>query len=177
MRNFLTNFPFTALGVFVTIVGSFTYSILLDRDMHCTCKDVGLDCSTYILLPLLIIFLLILWIDKTLQKTCNYTCQWKFERKTNEPPRKCDCCCCSVKICRTQLCGVFLKHSFRAFCVGLLWVVSVLVDGDWYVCCCIESVQSQLACKNKTNITAEENVTIDSLKNKSRVSVSFFLFL
>lgn len=217
MRNFLTNFPFTALGVFVTIVGSFTYSILLDRDMHCTCKDVGLDCSTYILLPFLIIFLLILWIDKTLQKTCNYTCQWKFERKTIELPKncyycccsllkcycccsvikrcwseikrcwsviksgcqclviKCDCCCCcSVTICRTQLCGVFLKHSFRALCVGLLWVVSVLVDGDWYVCCSTGSVQSQLACKNKTNITAEENVTIDSLKNRSRVSVSFF---
>lgn len=192
MRNFLTNFPFRELGVFVTIVGSFTYNILLDRDMQCTCKDVARDCSTYVLLPSFIIFFLMLWADKTLQKTCKYTFAYKYyceckcncnkscDRRTEGERTILHGCCFSVKPCvpnyRTELCGVFWSHIFKAVCVGLLWVVSVLVDGDWYVCCQSKKEQSQLACKDKTNITAEENVTIGSLKNTSRVSVSFFLF-
>lgn len=157
MRDFLTNFPFRALSIFVTIVGSFTYNILLERDIQCKCKNVAVECSTYMLIPFCIIFFLILWTDKTLQRICNYTCVCE-----SCPPRF-----------RTQLCGVFWSQIFKAFCVGVLWVVSVLVDGDWYVCCERKAQKSQLACKDKTNITAEENVMINSLKNTSRVSFSF----
>lgn len=163
MRDFLTNFPFRALSIFVTIVGSFTYNILLERDIQCTCKDVGLDCSTYMFMPFGIIFFLILWTDKTLQRTCKYTCVCEFNNQEQQ----------NQQCVRTQLCGVFWSQIFKAFCVGVLWVVSVLVDGDWYVCCESETEKSQLACKDKTNITAEENVMINSLKNTSRVSFSF----
>lgn len=163
MRDFLTNFPFRALSIFVTIVGSFTYNILLERDIQCTCKDVALDCSTYMFMPFCIIFFLILWTDKTLQRTCKYTfvCEFNNQEQQNQ------------QCVRTQLCGVFWSRIFKAFSVGVLWVVSVLVDGDWYVCCESETEKSQLACKDKANITAEENVMINSLKNTSRVSFSF----
>lgn len=161
MRDFLTNFPFRALSIFVTIVGSFTYNVLLERDIQCTCEAVAMHCSLYMFLPFLIILFLILWTDKTLKRTLKYTLGYK--RKNGE------------KQCvRKQLCGVIVKRIFKALCVGALWIVSVFVDGDWYVCCLSGTENSQLACKDKTNITAEENVIINSLKNNSRVSGVFF---
>ena len=56
--------------------------------------------------------------------------------------------------------------------VGLLWVTSVLIDGDWYVCCQSDQSeqQAQLPCKDKNNLTAEERTIIAELKNHSKVS-------
>lgn len=157
MKDFLKKFPFRKFSIFFTVIGSFTYNILLDRDVACTCKDVAQDCNIYMILPFFIIFFLMLWTDKTLERTWKYAFVYK---------RKC---------VRTELCSVFLGHIIKAICVGLLWVVSVFIDGDWYVCCNSGTEQSELACKYENNITAEENLTISSLKNKSRVSISFFL--
>lgn len=157
MKDFLKKFPFRKFSIFFTVIGSFTYNILLDRDVACTCKDVAQDCNIYMFLPFFIIFFLMLWTDKTLERTRKYTFVYK------------------LKGVRTELCSVFLGHIIKAICVGLLWVVSVFIDGDWYVCCNSGTEQSELACKYENNITAEENLTISSLKNKSRVSISFFL--
>lgn len=163
MRDFLKNFPFREFSVFITIVGSFTYNVLLDRDVVCTCIDVDTDCWIYFFLPVLIIFFLILWTDKTLHRTCSY---YTFV-------------CCEKQKCRGALCGVFWSRIIKALCVGALWAISVLIDGDWYVCCQNDhsEKQSQLACKDKTNMTAEENVVINTLKNKSRVSFFLTLFI
>ncbi|GLD73560.1 uncharacterized protein AKAME5_002488500 [Lates japonicus] len=55
--------------------------------------------------------------------------------------------------------------------MGSLWVLFVLIDGDWYVCCYNDQSGKypQLACTDKNNITAEEKQTIARLKNKSWV--------
>jgi len=66
-----------------------------------------------------------------------------------------------------------LHRILKAGLVGSLWVVSVLIDGDWYVCCKnYYTEHPQLPCKK--NITDEVEVIITKLKNESRVSVKLF---
>lgn len=193
MRDFLKNFPFREFSVFITIVGSFTYNVLLDRDVVCTCIDVATDCRIYLFMPGFIIFFLILWTDKILQRTCNYyifVCSEKLpsllalllkklpllqSRRPDAEQQDQQ----KNSNCRGALCGVFVSRLIKAFCIGVLWAISVLIDGDWYVCCQNDQSekQSQLACKDKTNMTAEENVVINTLKNKSRVSFFLTLFI
>lgn len=173
MKDFLKNFPFRDFSVFITIVGSFTYNILLDRDVVCTCIDVAEDCYIYLLLPAIIIFLLILWTDKTLQRTCKYyifLVSRQDQLLYDQPAQPKDTKGCG------KLCGVFWICIFKGLCVGVLWPISVFIDGEWFVCCRNDhsETQSWLACKDKTNITAEEKVIIGTLKNKSRVSFVLF---
>lgn len=179
MRDFLKNFPFREFSVFITIVGSFTYNVLLDRDVVCTCIDVATDCRIYLFMPGFIIFFLILWTDKILQRTCNYYIFVCSEKLPSLQCRRPDAEQQKNSNCRGALCGVFVSRLIKAFCIGVLWAISVLIDGDWYVCCQNDhsEKQSQLACKDKTNMTAEENVVINTLKNKSRVSFFLTLFI
>ncbi|KAM9752090.1 uncharacterized protein ACNS7B_008719 [Menidia menidia] len=223
MKNFLTNFPLNKVSVFVTIVVSFTYNVLLDRDVACTCEDDDhINCNLYMILPFFIIFFLIVWTEKKFFSTFNYLCgckcsgpcpnncsdccscccsgccsRWCPDSSSENPPnnsssgasnppdsssgccsrhcpRCCPCCksccdsCCDSKYC-CQFWWIVIISIFKAGLVGLLWVVSVLIDGDWYVCCKNDGSEQQkhLACK-KTNITALEQVEISQLKNYSR---------
>lgn len=189
MKDFLTNFPFRELSIFVTIVGSFTYNLLLERDMACTCKQGTPDCGIYMALPTCIIFILILWTDKKFKTACKFTfaCRCESSKKDGDSPSPSPAAVASqeqeqrqeqTKCCRTELCGILLTRILKAGCVGLLWVVSVLMDGDWYVCCNLEKSNNRtnLACKDKQNITAEENIIIIEMKNYSRVSSSYLIF-
>lgn len=160
MKEFLKNFPFDKVSIFVATVVSFTHNVLLDRNVACTCDYQIRDCIIYMALPSFIIFVLILWTDKTFQRVGRYTCGM------------CSRPCCSAKCC--GFCGVLLCHIVKAALVGLLWVVSVLIDGDWWVCCKNDVYDYDLACKDKTKITTEEQKHINDLKNRSRVSVSLF---
>ncbi len=65
----------------------------------------------------------------------------------------------------------------KAALVGLLWVASVLIDGDWYVCCKNNGSkqQKQLACKQGKSITAEEQRIMAELENYSKVCWVVFL--
>ncbi|GLD73559.1 uncharacterized protein AKAME5_002488400, partial [Lates japonicus] len=58
----------------------------------------------------------------------------------------------------------------KAAFIGSLWIIAVLIDGDWFVCCYNDQSGKypQLACTDKNNITAEEQETIAKLKNKSK---------
>lgn len=151
MKDWMTNFPFQKLSIFAVIVVSFTYNVLLERDVLCSCKGYTLDCYWYMVLPFFIIFFLMIWIDKTFL----------------EAFRICSPCC------KGALWGLIFYHIFKAGFVGSLWVVSVLIDGDWYVCCTNNSTQPLLACKDAKNLTAEEKMEIAEMKNESRVSHLF----
>lgn len=142
-------------SVYATVIVIFSYHVLLDKDMACTCKEQQTDCSVYMALPVFSIFFLMLWMDKTFQTACKYT---GGNRNDNF--------CC-------VLCYQTVKGAF----LGLLWVISVLMDGDWYVCCHNDKSEQQslLACKDKANITIEEQGLIATLINESRVS--FYLSL
>lgn len=159
MQDLLANFPFRKISIFVIIIGSFTYNVLLDRNVGCACKGVDIDCWVYLLSPAFIIFILILCIDKKMRTACRYSCACT---------RPCKCC---------RFFGVVISHILKAICVGLLWIVSVLIDGDWYVCCNVgrSEQQAKIACSDRTNITSEEKEIITEEKNVSRVSISSFI--
>lgn len=154
MQHFAKHAAKTA-RVYTTVIAIFSYHVLLDKDMACTCKEQQRDCWLYMFLPAFLICFLILWMDRTFQTAWKYTCG---NRNLN-------------------FCYVLCYHIVKGSFLGSLWVVSVLMDGEWYVCCHNDKSkqQSQLACKDKANITIEERGLIAELMNKSRVS--FYLSL
>ncbi|XP_038579593.1 uncharacterized protein LOC119906134 [Micropterus salmoides] len=158
MQSLLTNLVSGRLSTYAAIILMFTYSILLDRDFACSCEQQDFDCNLYIGLPVLIIFILILWTDRYFQRGCKFLCAFGG-------------------------CGSFWGYSLRkllkAALVGLLWVAFVLIEADWYVCCQNDGSeqQAELACKAKeNNLTHKERVIVAELKNDSRV-IGSFLFL
>ncbi|XP_044066159.1 uncharacterized protein LOC122882640 [Siniperca chuatsi] len=136
-------------GVHAVVIVIFSYHVVLDKDLACTCKEQLDACWLYMTLPAFLIFVLMLWVDKTFQRAWKYTCG----------------------NCKNNFCCVVVYHILKAAFVGLLWAASVLIDGDWYVCCYndFSGQHTLLACKEKTNITAEERGIIAELINKSRV--------
>ncbi|KAK1898807.1 Zona pellucida sperm-binding protein 3 [Dissostichus eleginoides] len=80
----------------------------------------------------------------------------------------CDCC---ESTCKS-------RRQRSVASVGLLWVAFVLLDGDWYVCCKNDGSkqQVQLACKAEANITDNERVIIEELKNSSQHYGGFSAF-
>lgn len=165
MKGWLEHFPFEKFNIFVITIVSLTYNVLLERDVLCSCKDERKDCLLYMFLPVGIIFFVMMWTDKTFLRVCRFNCT-------------CQICGGNSGRNATQsyFCGLLFCCIFKALLVGLLWIISVLIDGDWYVCCWNDGSeqQSQLACKD-TNITAEEKKIIIQLKNTSRVSDLFKL--
>lgn len=114
---------------------------------------------------------LLLWMDEIFIRNCRWyictkermcECNWKWRAR-----------CVSVTILQTV----------KAASIGLLWVVSELMDGDWYVCCQngLSGPQAQIPCKEKSNRTIEEQALIDNLKNQSNILglslLLVFLFL
>ncbi len=167
MKDVLTTFPFAKLSTYAAVIMIFTHNVLFDRTGACTCKQQTSQWHLYMALPFLILFVLTLWMDKMFQRTCKYPCSCPCRCSQSECKDKCKQCCCS------RFCGGLFHHTIKAVFVGLVWVASVLLDGDWYVCCKNDQSeqQAQLACKDKNNITAEEQAIITELKNHSKVSV------
>ncbi|KAK2898166.1 hypothetical protein Q8A73_014546 [Channa argus] len=64
-----------------------------------------------------------------------------------------------------------LCYSEALFISGL-WVVTVFIDGDWWVCCKNDQSeqQAQLSCKDTNNITTKEKEMIAKLKNTSKTN-------
>ncbi|XP_031167999.1 uncharacterized protein LOC116059182 isoform X2 [Sander lucioperca] len=152
-----------ACGSFCTYIAVIAVFILFGRDFECTCQPQVLDCNVYLYLPAFIVYLLILWTDGSFRSVYRLLCRGV--------PRGTHTHTCSFW-------GSLFYHIFKAAFIGLLWVVVVLIDGDWYVCCQNDrsEQQRQLACKAVGRITEEERVTIAKLRNMSRVFGSF-LFL
>ncbi|XP_067382044.1 uncharacterized protein [Channa argus] len=198
MKNLLTNFPFDQLGVWATIIVIFTYNVLLERDMACTCKpkEQQHECNLYIVLPTLTVFFLMLLMDKKFQRVWKCFCYspWgstqaeqnktsneddsnknaiEQENAQNQPENpgnnqehgNCRGVCCRL------LC-VLVSRFFKALFISGLWVVTVFIDGDWWVCCKNDQSeqQAQLSCKDTNNITTKEKEMIAKLKNTSKTN-------
>ncbi|CAB1322413.1 unnamed protein product [Coregonus sp. 'balchen'] len=125
-------------GFYVTTIALFIYHVVFDENLKCLCKngvkpEVTYDhCHIYMVLPALILFLLTLWMDGQFQRILRMTFR-----------------------CRCNLWGRMLAILIKAAAIGLLWVVSVLLDGDWYVC----YQRAMLPCRNNTdNTTYQEEL-------------------
>lgn len=68
------------------------------------------------------------------------------------------------------LSGVVVKRAIRAFLIALLWVVAVLVHGDWYFCCKIDKKNIKLPCKPEGNLTYAEKAKRTEMMKTSNVS-------
>uniref|UniRef100_A0A3Q0SL76 Uncharacterized protein n=1 Tax=Amphilophus citrinellus TaxID=61819 RepID=A0A3Q0SL76_AMPCI len=152
MEN-LPKFALKQYSTHVAMIVIFVHNYVLDKNLECTCEDDELSCGLYMALPFFILFALRLWTDKTFKRIWKYTC---------------GCCC------RCKFFWVLVYHILKAACVGLLWVLFLLIDGDWYVCCYnTYKEHPDLGCKEKLNITEKERVLIAKLKNESMVSNSY----
>lgn len=150
MQPLVTNLVARNLQTYFIIVVMFTYSILLSRDFECTCKAQLYDCIIYALIPAAVVTVLMLWSNRLFRRTCSYCCTFK------------GFICCQI-----------LKSAL----VGSLWVVFLLIDGDWWACCFnnLSEKQTHLPCKQPANRSVEEREIIAEIKNKSRVSDGFIL--
>lgn len=142
-----------AAGVYTSVIVIFVFHVGLEKDLPCTCEDQLAVCWLYMILPAFFIFLFVLWVDRKFQTALT------------------NICCARYK---SHFYPVFWIRILKAFCVGLLWAVAVLLDGDWFICCQNNEIDHQdLACKDKANITAEEQRLRNQLVGNSMVSLMF----
>ncbi|XP_031167990.1 uncharacterized protein LOC116059178 [Sander lucioperca] len=162
MKNFLPKFALNKVSIYVAVIVIFIHNVVLDKDLECSCKRQALHCNFYMIMPSCIIFVLQLWMDQTFLKALKYMCVY-----TNDYMKE-----------HCKLFCNLVYYIVKAVLVGLLWVTSVFIDGDWYVCCQNDhsEQQAQLACKNKNSLTAEEKAIIAELKNHSMVIGMSLLF-
>lgn len=148
MKTYLPKFAIKKYSTYVAMTVIFVHNYVLDKDLNCTCDAEG-SCNSYMCLPFFILFALQLWTDELFKRVWKYSCRSPI--------------CCNFFV-------FFCIHFMKAVCIGLLWVVFVFIDGDWFVCCWnTYKEHPQLGCKDKKNITAEEQVLIAKLKNKSMI--------
>lgn len=88
------------------------YHVILDKDMLCSCTSLDLDCWVYLFAPGLVLFIVQLWVDLVFSRGLRLLCR-------------------GLGAAAPVLIWRVLKAGF----VGLLWIPSVLLDGDWYLCC------------------------------------------
>ncbi|XP_045913058.1 stress response protein nst1-like [Micropterus dolomieu] len=171
MKDLFPKFALKQLSTYLAIIVIFIHNVVLDKDLQCSCEQQTLVCIFYMIMPFFILFVLQLWTDKKFKRAWKYTCP---------RTRKCTCTC-TKQCCKERLWRVFcifLHHIIKAVFIGLLWVVSVLIDGDWYVCCWNDQSkqQKQLACKAETDMTAMDRKIIAELKDWSWVIGISLLF-
>ncbi|XP_015260333.1 PREDICTED: uncharacterized protein LOC107104760 [Cyprinodon variegatus] len=131
---------------FCSYFAVFVIFVYLGVNFNCSCTPQGWNCKLFLVLPLLITFVFLLWTDSSFQTTSRHlllSSDWSF---------------------LTFSCRYIIRAAF----VALLWVVCVLINGEWYVCCMSnQTTQAPLACKSAGMITEEEQKTIAELKNTS----------
>lgn len=157
MESLIASVASSKQRVYVAIIVTFAITNLLNRSFECTCKSQTFDCIIYMGLPILMIFLLMLWTNSSFQRVFKYTCDGT----------RCSKC--------HRFYSSFLRHFLKAILVSVLWVAYVFFFGDWYVCCAnhLSDGQAQLPCKIKSKLTAEEKQLITELNNESKASVFF----
>ncbi|XP_028438473.1 uncharacterized protein LOC114558607 [Perca flavescens] len=126
----------------------FSYQAL-ENGFPCSCKPEPGYCSLYMSAPCLIVTVLMLSTDVSFQRAWRYTCSKGSGHFS----------------------GVLLRRLVKALCVGLLWVVSVLIDAEWFVCCRNPNpkTEADLQCKDKSDSTDPSVVTIADMKQNSRM--------
>lgn len=137
------------------------YHLWFQIDFACPCTSSRnlVHCYAYMVLPSLIIISLILWNDEQIGRIFRYACYHSQVKK-----RRCGC--------RGAFCLKFFLYFLKATSSGFLWCGSVLLDGDWYVCCGTGDSEElmTLSCMKESEITPADQARRAELKNQSMVS-------
>ncbi|XP_051805831.1 uncharacterized protein LOC127534524 [Acanthochromis polyacanthus] len=125
--------------------------LFLSGNFWCSCRPQPMDCSVHMALPVFIVFLIVVWMDRSFHSVGRRL----------------------VLSSRCSFLAACCRLVVKALLVGLLWPVLVLIGGDWFVCCMNDQ---QLLCKPEGRTTDEEKQNLNELRNKSRMIGSFLLF-
>ncbi|KAM9751149.1 uncharacterized protein ACNS7B_008058 [Menidia menidia] len=143
-------------GPYAAVLGIF---LLLGGSLECSCRPQQLGCYLHLLLPAAAAALLLLATDRCFQRLVRH-----------------------LLSADRRHAGSFLRSCggrvLRAAGVGLLWLVCVLVDGDWYVCCMNDHSEQQekLACTSAGWLSDEERAVLAELRDTSWNIGCFLLF-
>ncbi|XP_041858903.1 uncharacterized protein LOC121651089 isoform X1 [Melanotaenia boesemani] len=157
MKDFLTSFPSGQFTLFFTITACFAYHAMVDETLSGSSVH---DCNVHMVVPAVVLFFLKLWADQSFQRAFIFVFKGL----------------CTRFLYLKMLSRVFLFGFSKALLVALLWVIAMLVDGDWYVCCNENHCEHEMQqiCKNQSNITSEEKLYITEMKTRSKVSLTSF---
>lgn len=141
------------------------YHLWFQIDFLCPCsKERNLfHCYSYMVLPGVILTSVILWNDARIGRIFRYGCY----HSSNKGRR-----------CKGTFCFEFFTYVLQAATSGFLWCGSVLVDGDWYVCCGSEDAGDVrlLSCMTDGEVRLAEMNRKITLKNRSMVSGTLGIF-
>ncbi|CAL9702436.1 unnamed protein product [Knipowitschia caucasica] len=129
----------------VTLFCLYYYHVRLDKDMRCSCESQTKDCRVYLVVPALILTVLQLWVDLVFGRGLKFVCGG------------------TRVLVRGRVVPLLIRRVLEASFVGLLWVQSVLLDGDWYYCC----GRGNLRCRRY--FPSETRPDSDEIRNESQV--------
>ncbi|KAK7884725.1 hypothetical protein WMY93_027848 [Mugilogobius chulae] len=137
-----------------TLFCLYYYHVRLDKDMRCSCKSQSKDCWVYLLVPGFILMVVQLWVDMVFGRGLKFLCGG---------------------VVRVKVLPLLIKRLLEASFVGHLWVQSVLLDGDWYICC----GRGNIRCPVTNNYYIPGLVRPDSeeLRNESQVIGLLLVFV
>ncbi|XP_072306324.1 calcium homeostasis modulator protein 6-like [Eucyclogobius newberryi] len=135
------------VGVYVTLIVTAAFHLMFHRNFACSCRPQKQDqsCFLHLVLPVLLLWVILLLLDKGLQRMCYRL--------------RCD-----------GSLWVMMARIIRAACVSMIWVASVLVDGEWWLCCQNNgtTLQATVACTPPSERTMEEKSISAELRSQSR---------
>lgn len=145
-------------SAFVAFLFWIIFQYVFKMDFKCPCdpKENVHVCAVYMTCPAISLFILLMITDKHIRSIF-----------------------CSNGTRKTYKYIVFLMSFIKAFSVANLWIITVLIDGDWYVCLTTTNYDlppyEQIFCKFSKK--APEAAEIRTKKSLSRVSMFTSIFL
>lgn len=137
------------------------YHIFFQFDFACPCTSERnfIHCYGYMVLPSLIITSLIMWHHRRIGRIFRFACYHSSVKRGRFS-------------CRGKFCLQYFLYLLQAATSAFLWCGSVLVDGDWYVCCGAGNSEQlwTLSCMKESEIGPAEKTRKVNLKNQSMVS-------
>ncbi|KAJ8253261.1 hypothetical protein GJAV_G00210850 [Gymnothorax javanicus] len=161
-------------SAFVVITSFFIFKDVLKVEFACPCTSSGPVkefCIYFAALPCLSFFLLFILIDTRCMRI--FGC---YDGMAT---------CCSEKAIKQRnhhWCVAF-ERVVKGSCVASMWLVTLLNDGDWFVCISTPNINStagqlHIACMDKEKLTQEEILILRFLENESRIiSLGFILII
>ncbi|KAJ0064655.1 hypothetical protein NL108_011478 [Boleophthalmus pectinirostris] len=131
-----------------TLFCLYYYHIRLEKDMNCYCLSQARDCRVYLLAPALILTVVQLCVDLVFARGMRYL----YGRGQGAV--------------RAKVLPVLIRRVLEASFVGLLWVQSLLLDADWYICCGRGNIRCGIY---PYNDIFNQRPSYDEIKNESQV--------
>lgn len=148
----LLNRLLAAGGAPVLLLLIFISQYVLKLDFTCPCSSSAswklAVIVVYLVLPCLTLMFVVFLKDHHFKKTIMY--------------------CCNSRDCSPAL--DFYKCVFKGVALAAMWIITTLLDGDWFVCVMTFSGNyTGISCKEKETRSTEESEIFDNFKSQSQM--------